>query len=93
MKNYCTEKYCGVANDTIKEQLEDFLFVAEETCTYLLGNALVILFPESQEDEKRSFVFRVDIVDRFLRLCAPQAGSQFVDMFPASRRTGETTSP
>ena len=55
LTNYCAEKYCGVANDTTEQQLEDYLFVAQETCTYLLGNALALLSPDSQEKEIETF--------------------------------------
>jgi len=36
--------------------LEDYLFVAESTSTYLLGNALALLDPASREAEIESFV-------------------------------------
>ena len=56
LTNYCANKYCGVGNDTTEQQLEDYLFVAEETSAYLLGNALALLDPSSQEAEIESFV-------------------------------------
>ena len=59
LTNYCASKYCGVGNDTTKNQLEDYLFVAEETSAYLLGNAMALLEPEAQEEEIRMFVENV----------------------------------
>ena len=56
LTNYCANKYCGVGNDTTDQQLEDYLFVAEETSAYLLGNALALLEPDAQETEIKSFV-------------------------------------
>ncbi len=56
LTNYCASKYCGIGNDTMEQQLEDYLFVAEETSAYLLGNALALLSPDSQETEIQSFV-------------------------------------
>ena len=56
LTNYCASKYCGISNDTTENQLEDYLFVAEETSAYLLGNALALLDPSSQEAEIKSFV-------------------------------------
>ncbi len=56
LTNYCAGKYCGVGNDTTENQLEDYLFVAEETSVYLLGNALALLDPSSQEAEIKTFV-------------------------------------
>ena len=54
--NYCAGKYCGVGNDTMEQQLEDYLFLTEETSTYLLGNAMALLDPASREAEISSFV-------------------------------------
>ena len=31
LTDYCAAKYCGIGNDTMEQQLEDYLFVAEET--------------------------------------------------------------
>ena len=55
LTNYCANKYCGISNDTTENQLEDYLFVAEETSAYLLGNALALLSPDSQETEIKTF--------------------------------------
>ena len=63
--NYCAQKYCGVGNDTTEQQLEDYLFVAEETCTYLLGNALALLSRESQEAEINTFLQNLRKVMKF----------------------------
>ena len=54
--NYCSAKYCGVGNDTTEQQMEDYLFVAEETSAYLFGNALALLTPDSQEQEINNFI-------------------------------------
>ena len=56
LTNYCSAKYCGVSNDTTEQQMEDYLFVAEETSAFLLGNALALLDADSQEAEINSFV-------------------------------------
>lgn len=56
LTNYCATKYCGIANDTMEDQLQDYLFVAEETSAFLLGNALALLTPESQEKEIETFI-------------------------------------
>ena len=55
LTNYCAQKYCGVGNDTMEQQLQDYLFVAEETSAFFLGNALALLTPESQEAEIKTF--------------------------------------
>ena len=73
LTNYCANKYCGVGNDTTEQQLEDYLFVAEETSAYLLGNALAILDPSSQEAEIKSFV---DDLRRVMAYAAKKLGSE-----------------
>ena len=73
LTNYCANKYCGVGNDTTEQQLEDYLFVAEETSAYLLGNALALLDPSSQEGEIMSFV---DDLRRVMAYAAKKLGSE-----------------
>ncbi len=72
LTNYCANKYCGVGNDTTEQQLEDYLFVAEETSAYLLGNALALLDPSSQEAEIKSFV---EDLRRVMAYAAKKLGS------------------
>ncbi|QUA54653.1 hypothetical protein [Aristaeella lactis] len=60
--NYCANKYCGVGNDTTEQQLLDYLFVAEETSAYFLGNALALLTPTSQEKEIMRFTDKLRAV-------------------------------
>ena len=55
LTNYLTAKYCAVGNDTMEQQMEDYLFITKETSAYLLGNALALLEPESQEEEIKTF--------------------------------------
>ena len=56
LTNYCANRYCGVSNDTTRNQMEDYLFVAEETSAYFLGNALALLEPTTQEEEIQTFI-------------------------------------
>ena len=72
LTNFCANKYCGISNDTTENQLEDYLFVAEETSAYLLGNALAVLDPSSQEAEIKSFV---DDLRRVMAYAAKKFGS------------------
>ena len=37
LTDYCAAKYCGIGNDTMEQQLNDYLFVAEETSAYFHG--------------------------------------------------------
>ena len=55
LTSFCTAKYCAISNDTMEQQLQDYLFVAEETSVFFLGNALALLTPESQEREIKKF--------------------------------------
>ena len=63
--NYCAQKYCAVGNDTMEQQLNDYLFVAEETSAYLLGNALALLEADSREAEIQAFVEKLRQVSAF----------------------------
>ena len=56
LANYCASKYCGVSSDSTTNQLQDYLFVAEESSAYFLGNALALLEPSAQEAEINSFI-------------------------------------
>ena len=73
LTNYCAAKYCAVGNDTTEQQLEDYLFVAEETSAYLLGNALALLSPDSQEAEIQSFI---NDLRRVISYAAKKLGSE-----------------
>ena len=53
--NYCAQKYCAVENDSTEQQLRDYLFVAKESSAFILGNALALLTPDSQEKEIQTF--------------------------------------
>lgn len=73
LTNYCANKYCGVGNDSTEQQLEDYLFVAEETSAYLLGSALALLEPSAQESEIKSFV---DDLRRVISYAQKKMGSE-----------------
>ncbi len=72
LTNYCASKYCAVGNDATENQMEDYLFVAEEISAYLLGNALALLEPNTQEAEIKSFV---DDLRRVMAYAAKKMGS------------------
>ena len=55
LTNYLSAKYCAIGNDTMDQQMEDYLFVTVETSAYFLGNALALLTPDSQEKEIQTF--------------------------------------
>ncbi len=65
LTDYCAAKYCGIGNDTMEQQLNDYLFVAEETSAYLLGNALALLEADSREAEIQAFVEKLRQVSAF----------------------------
>ena len=71
LTNYLSAKYCAIGNDTADQQLEDYLFVAEETSAFLLGNALALLDADTQEDEIVKFT---ENVRRVIRYAQQQAG-------------------
>ncbi len=55
LKEYLEKTYAEAGQESMGDQLEDWLFVAEETSAYSLGNAIAMLEPESQEVEIRTF--------------------------------------
>ena len=55
ISNYCAQKYCGIARDTTEQQMGDYLLIAQETSAFLLGNALALLTPDSQEKQIEIF--------------------------------------
>ena len=71
LTNYCAAKYCGISNDTTEQQMEDYLFITEETSAFFLGNALALLTPESQEEEIKTFT---DNLRRVIRHQTNKAG-------------------
>lgn len=52
---YYAQKYCAIENDTMVKQLQDYLFIAEETAAYILGNALALLNADSRKKEIQTF--------------------------------------
>ena len=55
LREYLEKAYADAGADSMGDQMEDWLFVAEETSAYSLGNVLALLEPESQEAEIRTF--------------------------------------
>ena len=52
---YLDKTYGSVPENTMAQQMEDYLFVAEESTGYVLGNALALVDPESMELEISTF--------------------------------------
>ena len=52
---YLEKTYGSVPENTMAQQMEDYLFVAEESTGYVLGNALALVDPESMELEIQTF--------------------------------------
>ena len=71
LSNYLSAHYCGVDSDSMEQQLEDYLFVAEETSAYLLGNALALLDADTQEAEIKTFT---DNLRRVIKYAQQKAG-------------------
>ena len=55
LTNYLSARYYAVGNETMEQQMEDYLFVTVETSAYFLGNALALLDADSQEKEIQTF--------------------------------------
>ena len=63
--SYCEQEYAAAETDTTEQQLRDYLFVAEQTSAFILGNALALLNPDTQEKEIRTFTENLRKVIRF----------------------------
>lgn len=69
--NHCAQKYCAVDNSATEQQLRDYLFIAEETSAYILGNALALLDTDTREAEIKTFT---DNLRKVIRFAQQQAG-------------------
>ena len=72
LTNYLSSKYCAVGNDTTDQQLEDYLFITEETSAFFLGNALALLDVDTQEAEINTFI---DNLRRVIKYAQKKAGN------------------
>ena len=52
---YLDKTYGSIPENTMAQQMEDYLFVAEESTGYVLGNALALVDAESMELEISTF--------------------------------------
>ena len=72
LTNYLSARYCAVSNDTMEQQMEDYLFITEEISAWFLGNALALLDADSQEAEIKTFT---DNLRRVIRYAQQKGGS------------------
>ena len=71
LTNYLSAHYCGVDTESMEQQMEDYLFVAEETSAYFLGNALALLDTDAREAEIQTFT---ENLRRVIRYAQQKAG-------------------
>lgn len=69
LKEYLEQKYASAGPESMADQLEDWLFVAEETSAYMLGNAVAMLEKDVQEAEIAGF-------EKYLRKVIAYAGEK-----------------
>ena len=55
LKAYFEKAYAKADESTMSQQLEDWLFIAEEASAFLLGNVIALLDADSQEAEIKTF--------------------------------------
>ena len=70
--DYLTKTYGSVPENTMAQQMEDYIFVAEESMGYVLGNALALVDPDSLELEISTFE---DQLRRIVEVTRKKAGS------------------
>ena len=72
LKAYFENAYATADEGSMSQQLEDWLFIAEESSAFLLGNVIALLDADSQEAEIKSFV---DDLRRVMAYAAKKLGS------------------
>ena len=70
--NYLSAHYCGVDSESMEHQMEDYLFVTEETSAFFLGNALALLDADTQEAEIKTFT---ENLRRVIKYAQQKAGN------------------
>ena len=70
LKEYLEKTYAEAGPETMGDQLEDWLYVAEESCAYMLGNAVAMLDPEVRDAEITGF-------EKYLRQVIRKAEEKF----------------
>ena len=55
LKAYFEKAYATADEGSMSQQLEDWLFIAEESSAFLLGNVIALLDAASQEAEIKTF--------------------------------------
>lgn len=73
LSNYLSAHYCGVDSESMEQQMEDYLFVTEETSAFFLGNALALLDTDAQEAEIKTFT---DNLRRVIKYAQQKAGGE-----------------
>ena len=70
--DYLNKTYGSVPENTMAQQMEDYIFVAEESMGYVLGNALALVDPDSLELEISTFENQLR---RIIEVARKKAGS------------------
>jgi hypothetical protein len=70
--DYLNKTYGSVPENTMAQQMEDYIFVAEESMGYVLGNALALVDPDSLELEISTFENQLR---RIVEVARKKAGS------------------
>ena len=78
LKEYLEKAYDGAGPETVGDQLEDWLYVAEESCAYMLGNAVAMLDPEARDAEITGF-------EKYLRKVIRKAEEKMENSEPQDR--------
>ena len=78
LREYLEKTYTEPGPETMNDQLEDWLYLAEESSAYLLGNAVAMLEPECQEAEIKGF-------ETYLRQVISYAGKKQAEEIPTQK--------
>ncbi len=72
MTDYCEKTYGSSSENTIEQQLDDYINVAQRASSYLLGNALAMIDPEQDEELIKESVNRIQAVAEYVRARAQE---------------------
>lgn len=78
LREYLEKTYTEAGPQTMNDQLEDWLYLAEESSAYLLGNVVAMLEPECQEAEIKGF-------ETYLRQVISYAGKKQAGEIPTQK--------
>lgn len=70
--DYCEKTYGSDPENTLEQQLDDYINVAQRASSYLLGNALALIDPDQDGELIKESVDRIQAVADYVRAQAQE---------------------